>query len=128
VGTEEAPVMTELADPLAILRRVMVALQRARSVSAETLGDEDVLAMVEPWLARPMALLPRVAELVDRAESTGQPPSNHDVFNILVVLRTVKGGQLGARCDIVSQAIGEPDIPHDPMEWFRRAMGAADQR
>jgi hypothetical protein len=128
VGTGEAKVVTELADPLAILRRVMVVLQRARSISAETVGDEELLAMIEPWLAGPMALLPHVAELVDRAERTGQPPRNQDVFNILAVLRTHNGGRLGAHCDIFSRAIAEPDIPHDPVEWFRRAMGAEEPR
>lgn len=108
--------MADIEDPLEILRCVMVALQRARSVSAETVGNEDLIAKLQPWLVGPLALLPHVIELVDRAETTGVPPAPTDVLNILTVLRTIDGGRLGVLCDVFTGQ-GD-DIPADPMAWF----------
>jgi hypothetical protein len=62
------------AQALAVVDRLTFVLQRMRSISAETLGDDATAHLLQsyltPWVYGPKCLLPALAKVQDRGSVT----------------------------------------------------------
>ena len=98
---------------LAHLRTMLFAVQKARSVLSESLGEsataQAVNADLSPWLFGPRSVLPALLKYLDRLEA-GAPISGADFYNFM---------SIAARTPaiMVDTAIGASPLPEPDLAW-----------
>lgn len=76
----------KLSEAVEITRKLMLATQRYRSMSAETIGSDPLLAQLQPWSLGENSILKPLVQIMDQYERSGIIAPT-DVYNIVTLAR-----------------------------------------
>lgn len=96
------------AEAMKVVNDLTAVVQKMRSVSRETLGDDEVTATVmeqiEKWVFGPQSILPALAKIQDRGSVTGP-----QLYNLMFVAHTL-APYIGASALIMGTPLPQPDL------------------
>lgn len=81
--------INDKANALSLLRTILAAAQKCRSISAESWGevaqDEAFMATINPWLYGTGNIVPKLAEAIGRYEKPRAAIPGSELYNFLYI-------------------------------------------